>query len=150
MGLIHDIGKGPIGIDTCIFIYLIEENIKYNQILIKIFEAIDNGHLLGVTSSITLLETLIIPLRKQDQILASQYERFLTQSYGLKLLDLNLELIRNAAALRASYDIKTPDALQIAAAKQENCTVFLTNDRRLPSIPGLKILQLSDYLPTNS
>lgn len=98
-----------------------------------------------MTSGITLLETLVIPLRQKDQLLAHQYEQLLSESRGLTLLDLDRNLLREASGLRASFSVKTPDALQIAAAKQEKCSAFVTNDRRLPKIPGLPILQLSDY-----
>lgn len=32
------------------------------------------------------------------------------------------------------------------AAKLSHCTAFITNDRQLPNIPKLKIIQLSDYV----
>jgi hypothetical protein len=40
--------------------------------------------------------------------------------------------------------------MQLAAAMAAGCPVFLTNDDRIPSIPGLQILQLEDYLPQGS
>jgi predicted nucleic acid-binding protein len=51
--------------------------------------------------------------------------------------------LRAAAQLRAATGIKTPDALQLVAALAAGCKTFLTNDRRLPSIPGLRVVQLS-------
>jgi predicted nucleic acid-binding protein len=42
--------------------------------------------------------------------------------------------------------VKTPDALQLAAAIGTDCHAFLTNDRRLPDIPGLRIRQLAEYI----
>lgn len=60
-------------------------------------------------------------------------------------MNLDRELLRKGAHLRATLSIKTPDALQIAAAQLKNCTTFVTNDRRLPKISGLQVLQLSDY-----
>jgi hypothetical protein len=42
--------------------------------------------------------------------------------------------------------VKTPDAIQLAAALGARCTAFVTNDRELPATPGLRILQLRDYL----
>lgn len=145
MGIIDIIGKGPVCLDTCVFIYYIEEHPSYINTVIKIFESIDNGHITAVTSGITLLETLVVPLRKKDQNLAKHYQQLLTESEGLTLLELNEELLYSGALLRANFGLKTPDALQIAAAQLEKCTVFLTNDRRLPDIKGLKILQLSDF-----
>ena len=41
------------------------------------------------------------------------------------------EVVGYAADLRAQYGLRTPDVLQIAAAKTANCQVFLTNDKAL-------------------
>ncbi len=63
MGLIADLGRGPVGLDTVVFIYFIEEHPRF----------------------------------------------------------------------------------QLAAALSGGCSVYLTSDRALPRIPGLEILQVSDY-----
>jgi predicted nucleic acid-binding protein len=47
--------------------------------------------------------------------------------------------------LRAATGVKTPDSLQLAAATSAGCTAFLTNDRSIPAIRGLRVLQLGDY-----
>lgn len=146
MGIIQDISGGSVCLDTSVFIYFIEEDEKYIDIVTPVFEAIDSGHLLAVTSGITLLETLVVPLRNNDIMLAEKYEQVVSESNGLKCLSLDRALLRHAAQLRATLGIKTPDALQIAAALVENCSTFVTNDRRLPRIAGLQILQLTDYL----
>lgn len=146
MGIIDDIGAGPVCLDTCVFIYFIEEDIKFLDIVLPIFKAIDQGQLVAVTSGITLIETLVVPFREEDDKLADQYERILTESPGMKMYALDRKLLRQGAYLRANFGIKTPDALQIAAAKRGGCSVFITNDRRLPKIEGLTIIQLSDYL----
>ena len=54
--------------------------------------------------------------------------------------------LRAAAQLRAATGVKTPDSLQVVAALAVGCTAFLTNDCGLPTIPGLRILQLSSYV----
>jgi len=51
-----------------------------------------------------------------------------------------------AAQLCAATGVKTPDALQIVAAISTGCTSFVTNDRRLPPIPGLRVVELSSYV----
>lgn len=132
MGIMEDIGSGPVCLDTCLFIYFIEENKRYLKVIEPIFLALDEGHIHGVTSGISLLETLVIPLRVKDIKLADQYEKLFSESYGLTLVNLDVDILRRAAALRADFGIKTPDALQIAAALQTNCKAFITNDRRLP------------------
>ncbi|HEY8371104.1 MAG TPA: PIN domain-containing protein, partial [Thermodesulfobacteriota bacterium] len=78
--------------------------------------------------------------------LADRYEAILTGSRGLRVLDLDRSLLRAAAQLRAAVRVTTPDALQLAAALIAGAATYLTNDRDLPRIPGLRILQLRDYL----
>jgi hypothetical protein len=46
---------------------------------------------------------------------------------------------------RAATGVKMPDALQLAAALGAGCTTFVTNDRRIPAIRGIRVLQLGDY-----
>ncbi|HLC20922.1 MAG TPA: PIN domain-containing protein [Candidatus Methylomirabilis sp.] len=146
MGLIEDLGRGPIGLDTAVFIYFIEEDPHLLHIVEPLFAAIDRGILEGVTSSLTLLEVLVVPYRVGDFSLAERYEALLTRSRGLRLVDLDRALLRSAALLRATLRLKAPDAIQIAAALAARCPAFLTSDRKPPPVPGLKILQLRDYL----
>jgi len=145
VGLIDDLGRGPIGLDTAVFIYFIEEDPRLLHIVEPLFAAIDRGILEGVTSSLTLLEVLVVPYRVGDFSLAERYEALLTRSRGLRLVDLDRPVLKSAA-LRARVRLKPPDAIQVAAALAARCTAFLTNDRKIPAMPGLRILQLRDYL----
>lgn len=146
MGLIEELGAGPVALDTAPFIYFIQEDARFLPVVEPIFHGIDSGRWRAVSSSITLLETLVIPYRVGDLELAERYEALLTRSRGLYLVDLSTPLLRAAAHLRAKLGIKTPDALQLAAALSERCRVFVTNDRRLPELPGLRIISLSTYV----
>lgn len=141
-----DIGRSPAGVDTAIFIYLIEEHPKYLRLLRPLFAEVDQGRRELVTSAVTLLEVLVVPYRSGDAALAAQYEELLTRSRGIRLADISRDLLRAAAQLRAARGMKTPDALQVAAALAAGCGVFLTNDRDLPSVPGIRILQLASYV----
>jgi len=42
--------------------------------------------------------------------------------------------------------VRTPDALQIAAALTARCNAMVTNDRDFPRVAGLEIIQLSDHV----
>jgi predicted nucleic acid-binding protein len=146
MGLVQALGEGPIAIDTVAFIYFIEESSEYFGLIEPLFREIDRGRIKAVTSSVTLLEVLVVPYRASDLVLADRYEEILTRSRGIEVLDIDREQIRAAALLRARYRLRTPDALQISAALSKECKVFVTNDRDLPEIAGLRIIQLRDYL----
>ena len=43
MGLIREIGKGPLALDTAAFIYFIEEHPRFLPVLDPVFAAIDAG-----------------------------------------------------------------------------------------------------------
>lgn len=146
MGLIGDLEGGPVGLDTAVFIYFIEEHPLYLPLAKSIFTALNDEKLVGVTSTVTLLETLVVPIRAGELAIAAEYERFLSQSRGLVLLDLDRDLVRLAAEIRARGGLKTPDALQVAAALMARCTCFVTNDRKIPAVGNLRVLQLRDYL----
>ena len=141
MGLTEVLGPGPVGLDTALFICLIEEDPAWLGRVRPLFEAIASGSLEAVTSELTLLETLVVPFPEVDRQLAEAYEGNLTGSRGLTLVPIDREQLRAAAHLRAATGVKTPDAIQLAAALSSRCTSFVTNDRRLPSLPGLRIVQ---------
>jgi len=62
------------------------------------------------------------------------------------MLSIDTMLARSATGLRARYDIRVPDALQIAAALEAGATLFVTNDQRLAKVQDIRVLVLDDYL----
>lgn len=147
MGLIREIGDGPVALDTVVFIYFIEEHPRFLPLLDPIFAAIDAGDLPAIASTLTLLEVLVVPYRAGNLSLAERYEQVLSSSRGIRLIDIDRSQLRAAAQLRAlRSNLRTPDAIQLSAALSSGCTALLTNDRDLPAIPGLRILQLRDFL----
>ena len=147
MGLTAALGSGRLALDTAVFIYYIEEHPDFLPLIAPLFEQADRGERELVTSAVTLLEVLVVPYRAGDLMLAERYEALLTGSRGLHLVGLDPPQLRAAARLRAMYRVRTPDALQLAAALSHRCATFVTNDRDLPEVPGLRIVQLRDHLP---
>lgn len=145
MGLIADIGSGRTGVDTSIFIYFMEEDPRFLPLIEPLFGEADAGARELVTSALTLLEVLVVPYRAGNHLLADRYEQLLTRSRGIRVIDLSRDQLRDAAQLRAAAGVKTPDALQLVAAIGSRCSAFVTNDRRIPKIPGVRVLQLADY-----
>ena len=145
MGLIRDLGRGPVGVDTAIFIYFIEEHPEFLSLIEPLFRKVDEGRIELVTSALTLLEVLVVPYRTGDHLLATRYESILTRSRGVRMAEISRDHLRAAAQLRAVTGLKTPDSLQLVAALAGGCTIFLTNDRELPTVSGIRILQLASY-----
>ena len=144
MGLMADIGRAPVGVDTAIFIYFIEEHRRFLPTILPLFRDADSGKRDLVTSAITLLEVLVVPYRAGSRLLADRYEALLTRSRGVRLVDVTRDQLRAAAQLRAATGVRTPDALQLTAALASGCATFLTNDRRLPTIPGIRVVQFTE------
>jgi predicted nucleic acid-binding protein len=148
VGLSDDIAAGNVGVDTVAFIYFIEEHPKFLPLILPLFRDADGGKRNLVTSALTLLEVLVLPYRAGHRSLAERYEALLTRGRGVQLVELSHSQLRAAAQLRAVTGVKVPDALQLVAAIGAGCKTFVTNDRRLPSIPGIRILELSSYVPS--
>jgi len=144
VALIDEVGAGPVGVDTAAFIYLIEEDARYLPTIVPLFGAADAGRTELVVCALTLLEVLVVPYRTGNLELARRYEALLTRSRGVRLVDLRRDHMRLAAELRAVTGVSTPDALQLAASLASGCSAFVTNDRRLPALPGLRVIQIGD------
>lgn len=133
-----------VGLDTAPLIYFIEENPTYLEMTDAFFEAIVRGEFRVLTSVVTLLEVLVYPLRQGNRILAQQYRDILFNEEGLTTIEMSPAIAEVAAQLRATYNLQTPDSIQMATAISGGASFFLTNDARLPSLPGLEVLVLED------
>jgi|WetSurMetagenome_2_1015567.scaffolds.fasta_scaffold78398_2 predicted nucleic acid-binding protein len=128
-------------IDTAPLIYFIEEHPAYLHSVKNFFEAMEQDEFKVVTSTVTLLEVLVHPLRTNNKDLAKEYKEILLNS-KLVTLDISSGIAEQAAQLRATYNIRTPDAIQLGAALNSGASYFFTNDVRLPEIPSIKIISL--------
>lgn len=146
MGLVEALQGLKVCIDTAPFIYFIEKHERYCKILKPLFIEIDAGNIESITSTITLLEVLVHPLRAGNKILAEKYKEALLYSKGLTIFDVFNEISEKAAELRAKHLIKTPDAIQIATAIFHGANRFLTNDPGLKKVKSIEILVLDDFL----
>jgi predicted nucleic acid-binding protein len=125
MGLAEELQGLRICIDTAPFIYFIEKNFKYHGLLQPVFAGIDSGRIFALTSTITLLEVLVLPFRVKNEALAERYRELLLYSDGLTTYEIQHEVSDTAAKLRARYSIRTPDAIQIAVGLIYGADVFL-------------------------
>ena len=145
MEWINELHGKTIGLDTAPLIYFIEENPTYLETVRIFFEAMEKGDFMVVTSTVTLLEVLVHPLRNNNRDLATEYRDILLGS-KLTTLEVSSTIAEQAAQLRADYNLRTPDAIQISAAITAGASHFLTNDIRLPEIPFIRILSVDTLI----
>ncbi|OGO27438.1 MAG: hypothetical protein A2136_02915 [Chloroflexi bacterium RBG_16_54_11] len=136
-------------LDTTVFIYHFESNPAYLPLTHALFTLIESGRLRAVTSTSTLLEIIVRPLSMGREDIARKYEALLVNFPHLDILDLDRDVMRQAARLRAQYHLRPPDALQVSACLLGGATAFATNDRHLERIKDqLDIVILEDFVNT--
>ncbi|WP_445246098.1 type II toxin-antitoxin system VapC family toxin [Microcoleus sp. OTE_8_concoct_300] len=133
-----------VGLDTAPLIYFMEQNPNYLEMMRVFFRAFDRGDFRMVTSTVTLVEVLVHPLRQGNTLLAQEYREILLNQESLTVVELTPDIAETAAQLRATYNLRSPDSIQMATAIHEGASFFLTNDARLPSLPGLTVLVLDN------
>jgi uncharacterized protein len=84
------------------------------------------------TSLLTISELMVHPYRQKDKALEADYRVFWQTNDFLEVGPIDLEILLNAAELRANYSgLKLPDAIHLATALAFGCAVFLTADEEL-------------------
>jgi predicted nucleic acid-binding protein len=136
-----------IGLDTSIFIYFLDPNPRYAPLAQIIIKGIEEGKWQGVTSTITLMEITVRPWQLGREMVARVYEAILVHFPNLSIVDIDRNVARTAAQLRARYNVSPPDALQVAASVSFGAKAFLTNDKRLSRLQELiDVIVLDDFL----
>ncbi len=133
-----------LAFDTAPIIYFVEANQAYDALVTRIFERVESGNITGTTSVISLCEVLVHPIRNQNANLQKRYREILQNSPNFYTEKINSSIAETAARLRARYNLRTPDALQIATALENGCDAFLCNDKNLKRVTELKILTLDE------
>lgn len=128
-----------LGLDTTLFIYLLEEDPKFFLPTREIFRSVESGKNSGVLASVGLIELLTGPKQLGQYALANEYKNLITHFPHLTIGDLNEAVIDQASSLRAEYHISTPDAIHLATAIEYGATVFVTNDKRLKKVKQIRI-----------
>lgn len=136
-----------VGLDTAIFNYHFERHPRYFPLTQELFSDIERGLRKGVTSTITLMEIIVKPLALGRQDIARKYEALLVNFPNLDIVDLDRNVIRQAARLRAEYRIRPPDALQASVSLLYGAEVFITNDGLLKRLQDkLEVIVLDDFI----
>ena len=133
-----------LGFDTSPFIYFIERVPAYLDIVREIIHRVDEGTVEAYTSTITITEVLVLPLRTGNARLQREYRDLLVNGRNLRFVTVNAHVAEGAAELRARYNMRTPGALQIASSIESKCEVFLTNDLALKRVSEIRVLVLNE------
>lgn len=132
-----------IFIDTAPLIYLLEgQDLISDQVENQLSRWISAGETL-ITSTVTLLELLVVPKKQGDKRLVRKYQALLTDLLSEPLHPLSEPVAETAAEIRGTYGYKTPDSIQLATAIHAGADIFFTNDLRLKNFPEIEIITVS-------
>ena len=126
-------------------IYTVEKHPVYGPLLQPLWQAARARAIEVVSSELVLMETLVGPFKSSDTSLEAAYEQALLGT-DLRLLPVTQPILREAARLRATTRLRTPDALHAATARQAGCVLFVTNDLGFRGVAGLPLVILDDLL----
>ena len=147
MGALTLPARGLVYVDANSVIYSIERVEPYHHtLLLPLWQAVAAGSISVTASELTLLEVLVKPLRTGNLRLEAGFRRLLERTRGVYLEPVSRPVVERAAQLRASTNLKTPDALHAATALEHGCALFLTNDPAFRRVPGLPVTVLSDLV----
>lgn len=132
-------------LDAAPIIYSIEKKPKYHALMTDIWFEVETGNIGVVTSELTLLETLVHPVRDDDADLIKAYEAVF-RANQMQLVPVNADLLRFAVDFRVVQNLKTPDAIHAATATLSDCSHFVTNDPGFRRLENIDVIILSDLL----
>lgn len=145
MGSLIIPAAGLVYADAQTIIYTVEKHPIYFPVLLPLWYAVQSTTIEVVSSELSLLETLVGPMKNGDTVLEAAYEQFFQQA-GMRLLPITDGILRSAARLRATTRLRTPDALHAATATSAGCVSFVTNDKGFRAVPGIAPQILDDVL----
>jgi predicted nucleic acid-binding protein len=101
-----------------------------------------------MTSTLTLGEVLVKPIRTGDRALEAKYKSLLREP-EVKVLAFDRVAGEIFALIRQDRSIKAPDAIQLATAAAAGCDLFITNDDRLTfvQVPGIHFIASMEKAP---
>lgn len=133
-----------IALDTSLWIYHFEQHPQFAELSGEILTAVANKRCRAVISDLTLMELVTGPLKLDRQDIADEYELLLSHYPNLTLVPVSRSILMQAAQIRAFYNLKAPDAIILATAKESHASLVVTNDQNWPDFYGMEMLRINE------
>lgn len=140
-------GVTRLFLDTAPVIYFVERHPVYHPRISSIFSQFGPGTIEAVTSSVTLAECLVYPIRLNLPMIRQDFVDLIVHGQKTHFTTVGEEQAIDAAELRARYGISLTDAFQVACALKAGCDAFLTNDAQLRRVTEIRMLIVDDLVP---
>lgn len=140
MGIVPTFSQGSkIYLDTNIYIYFFEDNPHYANQIEQLLILITKKNATLVVSTLLLSEILVSPYKTNNKKLLQLYQNIDQTISNLNFIPLHKKIADKAAFIRAKYGIKTPDAIHLATAIEQQVDIFITADQQLRKVKEIKI-----------
>jgi predicted nucleic acid-binding protein len=128
-----------IYLDASVIIYIVEVESPFHEAALRSVQRFrgDSESQL-ITSRLSRLECRVKPVRDSNTKLVEKYDAFFKRR-RLIISDVTAAVIERATELRARHQFKTPDAIHLATAIEENVSLFLTGDGKLQRCTEVKV-----------
>ncbi len=135
-------------LDSNLFIYQLEDLGPRGQRANFIFQRLFHRQDTILTSTLTLGEVLVKPIRTGNRALETKYKELMREP-EVKVLSFDRAAGEIFARVRQDRSIKAPDAIQLATAASAGCDLFITNDDRLANVQvqGIQFVVSMDRAP---
>lgn len=131
-----------VALDSNIFIYYFDQNPEFGQSAKAIFDKLSSDQLRAITSEITTTELLSHPKLSEKEV--REMDRQFLDIPNLEVLNIDHNLVLEAAKIRRKYGFRLADSIQLATAKLSRAKAFISNDQNLKKFKELKIILISE------
>ncbi len=121
-------------LDTNIFIYFLEENTDFSDLVASVFELCEKYNIAVFTSEITVTECLVGAYKKQSPTFIEKYEEFFQSvSEAITIIPVDSAILWEVPKITGSSNLKLVDSIHVMTAIFCGCDGFLTNDKAITS-----------------
>ncbi len=134
-----------IYLDSNYYIYLIEKRTKYLEVCKSLLNRIEKKGDIVIASPLILFELIRkTNTQSQNEILKLAFRNF----PNLSIANVSIDVVTKMLTIRGTYKLELPDLIHVSTAILAECDEFITNDKVLKKIKGIKITYLDDLLKT--
>jgi predicted nucleic acid-binding protein len=130
--------------DANAIIYFVEAHVEHQDKVADLWYALIERDASLVTSEIGVAECLFGAFRQESQLLERSYERLFFQDEIFDIQPVNLEALIEAGRFGARLGLRLIDAVHFHAATTAKCDIFVTNDRRIRSSHGMRVIRIGE------
>lgn len=135
-------------LDSSPLIYHLEGIEPYLILTKRLLTKIAEGELANFISFLSIAELLTMPIAQKDNVKLQLCEEFIQNLPNTNFADLNFEIAKQSAIIRAKHNLRIPDAFLIAQARFYGADIFITNDKNFKkaSSNNLQVLLLDEFV----